>query len=67
MSIVSPLLIGAVSRGTTVALERMDAVIVAAINDAKDAGVPQGLIVALLQGFAHSETADMVNEFRRAT
>lgn len=37
-----------------------DAEIVRAINDAKSAGVPQGLIVALLHGQAHRQTAEMM-------
>jgi hypothetical protein len=34
---------------------------VAAINAAKNAGVPQGLIVGLLHSYAHDQTAALVN------
>lgn len=37
-----------------------DAAIAAAIDAAKEAGVPQGLIVALLHGHAHQQTAAMM-------
>lgn len=40
--------------------DEIDASIVAAINAAKDAGVPQGLIVALLHGHAHQQTSEMM-------
>ncbi len=40
--------------------EATDAAFVAAIQAAKDAGVPQGLIVALLHGHAHQQTAAMM-------
>lgn len=52
---------GNVSRRTDVAVRAMDDAIVAAINAAKDAGVPQGLIVGLLHGYAHDQTAALVN------
>jgi hypothetical protein len=52
---------GQVSRRTDVSVCAMDDAIVAAINAAKDAGVPQGLIVGLLHGHAHNETAVLVN------
>lgn len=32
-----------------------------AIDTARDSGVAQGIVVALLQGYLHSETEDMVN------
>ena len=51
---------GDVSRRTDVAVRAMDAAIVAAINGAKDAGVPQGLIVGLLHSYAHNQTAALV-------
>lgn len=38
----------------------LDSAIAKAIDAAKAAGLPQGLIVALLHGHAHSETAKMV-------
>lgn len=40
--------------------ESADMEIVRAINNAKSAGVPQGLIVALLHGHAHWQTAEMM-------
>ncbi|RON33708.1 hypothetical protein [Pseudomonas brassicacearum] len=42
------------------AINEMDESLRKAIDDAKAAGMPQGLIVALLHGQAHSETARMV-------
>ena len=42
------------------AINEMDESLRKAIDDAKAAGLPQGLIVALLHGQAHSETARMV-------
>lgn len=58
---VLPLAAGDVSRRTDVAVRAMDAAIVAAINAAKDAGVPQGLIVGLLHSYAHGQTAALLN------
>jgi len=52
---------GNVSRRTDVAVRAMDDAIVAAINAAKNAGVPQGLIVGLLHSYAHDQTAALVN------
>jgi len=46
---------------TSKALFDLDAAIVKAVNVAKEEGLPQGLIVALLHGQAHSETARMVS------
>ena len=40
----------------------MDTQIAEAIDEAKSAGVPQGLIVALLHGYAHHETATMMDD-----
>ncbi len=40
--------------------EETDAAFVTAIGSAKDAGVPQGLIVALLHGHAYQQTAAMM-------
>lgn len=60
MGEVSPLLAGDVSRRVDVAVRAMDAAIVAAINAAKDAGVPQGLIVGLLHSYAHDQTASVL-------
>ena len=58
---VRPLAAGDVSRRTDVAVRAMDAAIVAAINAAKDAGVPQGLIVGLLHSYAHGQTAALLD------
>jgi hypothetical protein len=33
-----------------------------AIQDAQDAGVPQGMIVAALHGYTHRETAAMMED-----
>ena len=41
------------------AINEMDESLRKAIGDAKAAGMPQGLVVALLHGQAHSETARM--------
>jgi hypothetical protein len=43
------------------AVAEFDRALVKAIDAAKAAGLPQGLLVALLHGQAHSETARMVN------
>jgi hypothetical protein len=43
------------------AIVDLDRAIAKAIDAAKSAGLPQGLIVALLHGQAHSETAWMVS------
>jgi hypothetical protein len=58
---IRPLTVGNVSRRTDVAVRAMDDAIVAAINAAKNAGVPQGLIVGLLHSYAHDQTAALVN------
>jgi hypothetical protein len=42
------------------ATNALDAAVVKAIAEAKDAGLPQGLIVAVLHGHAHAETCRMV-------
>jgi hypothetical protein len=42
------------------AIADLDSVIAKAIDAAKGAGLPQGLVVAVLHGHAHSETARMV-------
>ena len=44
------------------AVAEFDAALVKAIGAAKDAGLPQGLLVALLHGHAHGETHKMVAE-----
>lgn len=40
----------------------LDSAIAAALNAAKSAGLPQGLIVSLLHGHAHAETSRMTKE-----
>ncbi|WP_458373021.1 hypothetical protein [Pseudomonas laurylsulfatiphila] len=42
------------------AVTDLDSAIAKAIDAAKAAGLPQGLIVSLLHGHAHAETAKMV-------
>jgi hypothetical protein len=42
------------------AIADLDSVIATAIDTAKGDGLPQGLVVAVLHGHAHSETAKMV-------
>ncbi|MND99155.1 hypothetical protein D3C80_915320 [compost metagenome] len=44
------------------AVADFDAVLVKAIDAAKEAGLPQGLLVGLLHGHAHAETHKMVAE-----
>ncbi|WP_248731795.1 hypothetical protein [Pseudomonas sp. MWU13-2517] len=44
------------------AVVALDKAIVDAVGAAKSAGLPQGLIVGLLQGRAHAQTHLMVNE-----
>lgn len=46
------------------AFSRLGLAIEPAIAAAKDAGVPQGLIVALLHALAHRETAEMLEQAR---
>lgn len=58
---VQPLRSGQVTRRVGVALEAMDAAVVAAITEAKRADVPQGLIVAILHAHAYQQTAAMVD------
>ncbi|PWE41107.1 hypothetical protein [Pseudomonas prosekii] len=43
------------------AINEMDESLRKAIDNAKAAGTPQGRVVALLHGQAHSQTAIMVN------
>ncbi|MGY2184667.1 hypothetical protein [Pseudomonas sp. SDO5591_S426] len=43
------------------ALTELDSAIAKAVDAAKAAGLPQGLIVALLYGQAHSETTRMLS------
>lgn len=42
------------------AVTELDSAIAKAIDAAKAAGLPQGLLVSLLQGHAHAETHKMV-------
>lgn len=42
------------------AVAEFDAALVKAIDAAKEAGLPQGMLVGLLQGHAHAETLKMV-------
>ncbi|WP_063912508.1 hypothetical protein [Pseudomonas sp. p21] len=44
------------------AVAEFDAALVKAIDFAKAAGLPQGLLVGLLHGHAHAETHKMVAE-----
>ncbi|MGU9812455.1 hypothetical protein [Pseudomonas sp. LF052] len=44
------------------ALSDLDNTIVKAVDAAKAAGLPQGLIVGLLHGHAHAQTHQMVTE-----
>jgi hypothetical protein len=52
---------GGMSRRTDIAVHAMDSAIMAAISAAKAASVPQGLIVGLLHGYAHDQTAAMLD------
>ncbi len=51
---------GEVSRRTAVAVEALDNAIREAVNAAKDANVPQGLVVALLHAHAQRQTAELL-------
>ena len=42
------------------ALTELDSAIAKAIDTAKAAGLPQGLVVAILHGQAHAQTHEMV-------
>lgn len=42
------------------ATNELDSALIKAIDAAKAAGLPQGLVVAILQGHAHAETNRMV-------
>ncbi|GAB5336274.1 hypothetical protein [Pseudomonas fluorescens] len=44
------------------AVSVLDKAIVDAVDAAKNAGLPQGLIVSLLHGHAHAQTHQMVTE-----
>lgn len=43
------------------AINALDATVIKAIDEAKAAGLPQGLIVAILHGHAHAETRRMTS------
>lgn len=43
-----------------VATNALDTALIRAIDAAKEAGLPQGLLVAILHGHAHAETRKMV-------
>lgn len=43
-----------------VATNALEAALIKAIDAAKEAGLPQGLLVAILHGHAHAETHRMV-------
>jgi hypothetical protein len=43
------------------ALVELDSAIAKAVDAAKAAGLPQGVVVAILHGQAHAETARMVS------
>lgn len=62
MSVIAFPMIGVLTAEHRRALEASDAAFVAAIQSAKDAGVPQGLIVALLHGHAHQQTSAMMSQ-----
>ena len=51
-----------VSEEIKAATSELDSALVASIDAAKAAGLPQGMIVGLLQGHAHAETHKMVAE-----
>jgi len=51
---------GVVSRDQQAALRQFERILMAAVQDAKDAGVPQGFIVAVLHGHATQQTNMMI-------
>lgn len=53
---------GAMTPAQIRALHEMDATIRQAINDAQEAGAQMGLIVAILHGYAHMMTAQMIRD-----
>ena len=57
---ISTLPSGTMTPETMAALRDMDKACVAAINFAVSRGVPQGLIVGLLHGYAHVQTEIML-------
>lgn len=62
MSVISLPRTGSITTEQTRAFKEADAAIVAAVHAAKEAGVMQGLIVALLCGHAHQQTAAMMDQ-----
>lgn len=50
------------SQEITKALTELDSAIAKAVDAAKAAGLPQGLVVAVLHGHAHAQTHTMVTE-----
>lgn len=52
---------GVMTAAMVKAFERFDAEVIDAVNTALMSGVPVGLIVALLHGHAHQQTAAMMN------
>ncbi|OLS61529.1 hypothetical protein [Pseudomonas putida] len=48
------------SSDVAAATNELDSALIKAIDSAKEAGLPQGLIVAILHGHAHAETHRMV-------
>ncbi|WP_455884735.1 hypothetical protein [Pseudomonas spelaei] len=50
------------SQDINVAVGALDKAIADAVDAAKGAGLPQGLIVSLLHGHAHAQTHQMVTE-----
>jgi len=62
MSNVVRLGVGRIDPETCRHVHTLDDDIARAIERAKELDVPQGLIVAVLQGHAHCETAEMVGE-----
>ena len=55
---------GVVSRDQQAALHQFERILMAAVQDAKDAGVPQGLIVAVLHGHATQQTNIMTGDWQ---
>lgn len=49
------------SNETVKVVRELDKTITDAINKARQAGIPQGLVVGILHGYALGETARMVN------
>ncbi len=60
MGIIEVFAGGVVTRDQQEALITLEATVMQAIQGAQDAGVPQGLIVAVLHGHAHQQTAIMI-------